>query len=38
VNKDIEYKINILDKNLGYEKRKTRGLKGISKMGARLHT
>jgi hypothetical protein len=38
VNKDIEYKINVLDKNLDYEKRKTIGLKNISQNGQRLHS
>jgi chromosome segregation ATPase len=35
-NKDIKYKINVLDRNLSYERKKVRGLKGLSNRGMNL--
>lgn len=37
VNKDIQYKINVLDKNLGYERRKTGGLRALSSRGENFY-
>lgn len=36
MNNDIKYKINVLDRNLSYERKKIKGLKGLSNQGRNL--